>query len=83
MMIGSPHHLNSEFIFNTCSDHYLNITNTCLDFILHFCSLLEPPKLILETSDLFQTSEDYFGNFAPLPTFGYLWTIHPDHTHLP
>jgi hypothetical protein len=84
VVIGSPRHLNSKFIFNTCLDYYLNITNIFSHFISHFCSLLGPPKLISETLDLFQTSEDYFGNFAPLKlifpssdTFGpFIWTIH-------
>jgi hypothetical protein len=71
-LIGSPHCLNSEFAFYTHSKHYLNITTHfwilfCIsELILHLHSSLGPPKPISETSDLFRTSEVYFGNFGPI-----------------
>jgi hypothetical protein len=90
-MIGSPHHLNSEFAFYTHSEQYPNVTT---HFRILFCIFGAHST----SSQLVRTSEAYFGNFGPIsdlrslfrklrtsktciPTFGYLRTTHPDHNY--
>jgi hypothetical protein len=90
-LIGSPHHLNSEFAFYTHSKQYPNVTT-------HFRILFHIFTAYFTSSQLIRTSEAHFGNFGPIsdlrslfrklrtyktciPTFGYLRTTHPDHKY--
>jgi hypothetical protein len=70
-LIGSPHHLNSEFTFYMHSEHYLNITT-------HFRILFHIFTAYFTSLQLIRTSEAYFGNFGSISDlqslFQKLWT---------
>jgi hypothetical protein len=59
LLIGSPHHLNSEFTFYMHSEHYLNIT-THFQILFHFFAAYST------SSQLIRTSKAYFGNFRSI-----------------
>jgi hypothetical protein len=59
VVIGSPHHLNSDFALNTHSEHYPNIT-------AHFQILFHIFGAHSTSSQLVRTPEAHFGNFGPI-----------------
>jgi hypothetical protein len=92
-LIGSPHCLNSEFAFYTHSEHYLNITthfrilfrifgahSTSSQLVRTSKAHLRNFRPILDLRSLFRKLRT---SKTCIPTFRYLRTIHPDHTHLP
>jgi hypothetical protein len=92
-LIGSPCCLNSEFAFYMHSEHYLNIA-THFRILFHIFAAYCASSQLIRTSEVYFRN---FGPILGLqslfrklhtsktciPTFGYLRTIHPDHTHLP
>jgi hypothetical protein len=92
-LIGSPHCLTSEFAFYMHSEHYPYIT-THFRILFHIFAAYFASSQLIRTSKAhfgnFRSILDLQSLFWKLctsktciPTFGYLWTIHPDHTHLP
>jgi hypothetical protein len=92
-LIGSPRPLNSEFAFYTHSKHYPNIT-THFRILFHIFAVYFTSLQLIRTSEAYFRNVGPISDLRRLfrklctsktciPTFGYLRTIHLDHTHLP